>query len=933
MRTRMCLTSSVRVHCKGTTSEIKLCFSPKCENSSRKSTLLGHLLFHRKSGNKVKLHTKFAMQGSSNSTHTSSGYAWSAWSGWTSCKECRKGHRERSRICVNSLKQPLDNKTLCPGADVEFGPCIGVVCNLDNAVYVSEGKSVEVKCAVPPGLVPYRIYWITPRNQRISHLRSSKRMRMSGSSLRVADARYADQGVYRCVLLLNNNTHHIIQDTLMVDTCKTHHCQSGGICQTTQDPEFDGIMNYKCRCIGKYRGPFCEIGPLNSHKFIGAVIALIIALVVVLALALCLLRRSLHKAKIDSPKEIQCKKKGKSQTKKKPKYAKTDNKPKPADRPEDKGDISNASIVSNDGSFVEITEHDYVDFDGFNLSQEEKNPRGGYESGHASGGYEGKFLKYPSPPHKHMSQNYQQNESDYMTMDTLPKNFIIHQHNPAGSYDEESGYQDMVSGKVENIYENLPSGERREPVYTPTSKSEQEYIETLKYKASLKQRRASVEKEALAQEALDIVAENLTKQCMVEIENESQISNKVVSTGLNSSQMRSDAARLKSNLPVAKDTNMTDISSAQTESPNGNVEIAKSPRRKTKSIKQTKSPLKQETAKLTKSPNTGMSAGHQSVSGKKAPGETSDPKGNRPVVKTGRVSPTGSQGFKQQLVTQTDMRSPHVSKDRKPVPKPRRAEDTSRQLKIRPPVSPTHRQYAFPKTLTIKDGNQQAALHEHFDTAFVTQQVNPSTSTPKKVDKIARMNIIMPSDIMQADEDESSLTFGRKKHSSELMVVTSSKVLGKTEEGPVNLGRGNVSSNNRQTSASELSSGSEVFSDSYYQSLSQVTEPTDGSRGTSFRSLDTSTSLQTMPDLDNTVSFPKLTISYQEEGIDHSAGPATPSETEHCYPGRNDSLFQGEITESSLYLSDCNYTQGTPESSELSESECSSDRTSDVEES
>ncbi|XP_067658303.1 uncharacterized protein [Haliotis asinina] len=936
MRTRMCLTSSEKVQCNGTTSEIKDCFSHKCDNSERqKSKLLGHLHFKSKSGNKVKFHMKFATQDSSDSTQASSGYSWSAWSGWTSCKECQKGYRERKRLCVNSLKEPLD-KTLCPGTDVEFGPCIGLVCNRGNAVYVSEGKSMEVKCAKPPELIPSRVSWITPMNQHITHLSSSKRIHMSGSSLRVADARYADQGVYRCVLLLNNNTIHIIKDTLVVDTCKTHRCQNGGICQTTLDPDFDGIMSYKCRCIGKYGGPFCEIGPLNANKFIWAIITLIIALVVVLALALFLLRRSLRRTNIDCPKEHQWKKKGKSQTTKKTKCLKTDNKPKPPERPEDKGDISNTSIVSNDGSFVEISEHDYVDFDGLNLSQEGKNPRRGYESGHTSGGYEGRFLKYPSPPHKHMSQKYQQKESDYMTMDTLPKNFIIHEHNPAGFYDEESAYQDMSSGKVENFYENLPSGERGETTYTPSSKSEQDYIETLKYKASLKQRRASVDKEALAQEALDIVAENLTRQCLVEIENESQNSNKVASTGLNSSQIGSDAPKIMKDKPrgkpVARDKNIADISTVQTESPTWHVENTKSPKRKIKSIKQTKSPPNQETAKLTKSPNTGVAASHHSDSHNNTSCEASDPKGNRPVVKPGRESPPGSQGFKQQLVTQTDARSPNISKDRKPVPKPRRAsDDTARQLQIRPPVSPTHRQYAFPKTLTIKDEKQEAVLHKHFDTSFVTQQVSPSTSTPKKGDKIARMNIIMPSDIIQADENETSGTFGRKTHSSELMVVTSSKVLGKTEKGPVNLGRGNISSNNRQTSASELSSGSEVFSDSYYQSLSQVTEPTGGSKGSSFRSLDTSTPLQTMPDLDNTVSFPKLTISYQDEGLGQATGPATPANTEHWHPGRNESLFQGEITEGSLYLSDCNYTQNTPESSELSGSDCSYDQTSDVE--
>ncbi|XP_046362049.2 uncharacterized protein LOC124139085 isoform X2 [Haliotis rufescens] len=938
MRSRMCLTSSEKVHCEGSISEMKVCFSHSCKDLHN-NAINGHIHIESKLGNKDHFHMNLHTHEPSKSTNTSSGHVWSTWSGWTTCEQCWKGNRKRMRMCVNSRKQP-DNKNLCPGADAEFGPCVGPACNHDNAVYVSEGQSVELKCPKPQGTVPTLVFWITPRKQRIRPHSDNKRIHMSGSSLLVDDARYADQGIYSCILLIKGS-HHMVETTLLVDTCKTRQCQNGGACKVTSDPEFDGIMNYKCSCTGKYQAPFCVIRSINVGKYIGPIIILIILLMLVIGLALCLLRRSLRKAKIDSLGENQWKKEGTLQTEKKTKPHKTDGKPVPMERPEDKADIANASIVSNDGSFVEITEHDYVDFDGFDLPQEEKNPRGGYESGHASDGYEGKFLKYPSPPYKNVGKNYEQKEFDYIPMDSLPEHVSTHPNKPAGVYNDVSAFKDVSSGNIENFYENLSSEQRARPFYPPPSKGEQEYIETMKYKASLKQGKASIDREALAQEAVEIVAKNLTRQCLVEIENESQNPTKIVSTALNSSQMRSDSPGPNKYQPHGRpgnpNTNMTDISAVN----------SKSPKKKTKSTQ------REETANLqTKHLNR--------VPQNTAPGDVSDPaKDNRPAFKKGGVIPPESQGFVQQLLTQTEGRRPMVSKNRNPVPKARRIpEDTTRQSQIRSPVSPTHRRYVFPMTLSVKDKQQEAEFLKHFATSFSSQPVSPTTSTPKKNDKIACMNVIMPSDIMKEEEDDSE-TLGKKGKSGELMVVTSSKVLGKREQEPVTRGRGNISSNNRQTSASEMSSGSEVFSDSYYQSLTQVSEPTDlsggsfctldtptveptdlsgGSRfrtldtstarptdlsgGSSFRTLDRSMSLQAMPDLDNTVSFPKLTISYHEESLGQAAGSWCPSN-----PGQDGSLFQGEITEGSVYLSDYNYTQGTPD--ELSESQCSGDHTSD----
>ncbi|XP_071110592.1 uncharacterized protein [Haliotis cracherodii] len=917
MRSRTCLTSSEKVHCEGSTSDMKDCFSNKCADSHNKA-ILGHIRIQSKS---------------SNPTNTSSD-GWSTWSEWTRCKQCWKGNRKRTRMCLNSQKQPLYNKTLCPGARKEIGKCVGSACNHDNAVYVSEGQSVKLKCPKPRDMIPTRVFWITPRKQRIKQHSHNKRIHMFGSSLLVDDARYADQGIYSCIVL-TNNYYHIVQITLLAHTCKTHHCRNGGTCNITRDPEFDGILNYKCICTGMYKGPFCLIRSLNVSKYIGPMIILIVLLMLVLALALFLLRRSLRQAKIDSLGENLWKKEGTLQTEKKIRFHKTEGNPVPMERPDDKGDISNASIVSNDGSFVEITEHDYVDLDAFDLSQEEKNPRGGYQSGRASDGYEGKFLKYPSPPYKNKGQNYAQKEFDYITMDSFQKRFSTHPNNPAGVYDDGPTFQDVSSGNIENFYENLSSEQRDRPFYPPPLKSEQEYIETLKYKGSLKQGKASIDREAFAQETVEIVAKNLARQCLVEIESETQNPTKVVPTALNSSQMRSDAPGPNKYQPHGRpgtpNTNMPDISAVN----------SKSPKRKTKTTQ------KEETANLqTKPLNT--------VSQNTLPGDVSDPeKDNRPDVKKEVVIPPVSQGFRQQLLTPTEGRIPMVSRNRNP-------EDTTRQSQVRSPVSPTRRRYVFPMTLSVKDKQQEAEFLKHFATSFSSQPVSPTTSTPKKVDKIACMNVIMPSDIMTSEEDDSQ-NLGKKGQSGEIMVVTSSKVLGKKEQEPVTRGRGNISSNNRQSSASEMSSGSEVFSDSYYQSLSQVSvptglsgesfcaldtstvvptdlsggsrfrtldtstaRPTDLSGGCSFRTLDRSMSLQTMPDLDNTVSFPKLTVSYHEDSLGQ-ARPRCPST-----PGQDGSLFQGEITEGSVYLSDYNYTQGTPD--ELSESQCSSDHTSDDDE-
>ncbi|XP_022112038.1 uncharacterized protein LOC110991140 [Acanthaster planci] len=222
---------------------------------------------------------------------------WADWSSWGSCSvTCGKGVSLRQRIC---LPENIDDH--CTGSSEESAECVADACSEEEKseeITREEGHSTEVECNFDPSKTPKEIYWISPTGEKITKDSAafSEKFKITGSKLIVRGVQSSDEGIYHCVVIMDDDSSETADAKINVLTCKSNPCKNGGSC--IEHEGGSGLL-FTCVCPVEFVGHTCErVSPLFIGDTSMAIIALCILVAVIFGVYLFLRKRKPAEAEV-----------------------------------------------------------------------------------------------------------------------------------------------------------------------------------------------------------------------------------------------------------------------------------------------------------------------------------------------------------------------------------------------------------------------------------------------------------------------------------------------------------------------------------------------------------------------------------------------------------------------------------------------------------